>query len=54
MMIDFLIIVWVEGRCEDHRRYFSAIEVLCNQAHRIRGEGSVTKNVVIIIILLTM
>ncbi len=58
MMIHFLIIVWVEGRCEDHGRYlediFFAVEVLHNQAHRIRGEGSVTKNVIIIIILLTM
>ncbi len=33
---------------------FFAIEVLCDQAHHIRGEGSVTKNIIITIILLTM
>jgi hypothetical protein len=33
-------------------KYFFAIEVLCHQAHHIRGEGSVTRIIIIIIILL--
>jgi hypothetical protein len=35
-------------------RYFFAIEVLCNQAHHIKGEANMTKIIIITIILLTM
>ncbi len=59
--ISLLILVWVDGLIAIHVAYEVCVcvcvcvcEVLCNQAHHIKGEANVTKIIIITIILLIM